>query len=52
MPDTGFYCRPSKESHVPLELITQDPFTLRAIQHYNIEFAETLVLQTTNKTYE
>ena len=36
------------------ELITQDPFTLRAIQHYNIKFAETLLLQTTppmNKTF-
>ena len=36
------------------ELITQDPFTLRAIQHYNIQFAETLLLQTTppmNKTF-
>ena len=35
------------------EFITQDPYTLRAVQHYNIEFAETLLLQTTppmNKT--
>ena len=54
MPDTGFYCRPSKESHILLG-IAQDPFTSRAFnQHYNIEFAETLLLQTTppmNKTF-
>ena len=53
MPGTGFYCRPSKESHIPLG-ITQDPFTSRLIQHHNIEFAETLLLQTTppmNKTF-
>ena len=36
------------------ELITQDPFILSAIQHYNIEFAETPLVQISppvNKTF-